>query len=229
MVSFKHNMAGALPSTQVLSCCPKYACKTCLYSAYEEATTKSFVTTTSPQFRSVEEEVPTIEKKRKKTKKTHKKKVDVAEKKRKIEEVKSKAKFDAVATTKAEAEAKAIVDKEAEQKPTIERSATIAEVARKATNEAIEKAVEEEQHKKYEEAQNDDTSPMDTNIPEISTVATSGHTQLRGLILGIHTPFKPSKVENLKKFKYDKAMGRIVQQQVKQVSFTRGNPLSLLT
>jgi hypothetical protein len=35
MVSFKHNMVGALPNTQLLSCCPKYACKTCLYSAYK--------------------------------------------------------------------------------------------------------------------------------------------------------------------------------------------------
>jgi hypothetical protein len=155
--------------------------------------------------------------------------VDVAEKKRKIEEVKAKAKFDAATTAKAEAEAKAIVDKEAEQKATIERSTTTAETTRKAANEVVEKAVEEEQHKKDEEARNDDTSPMDTNIPEISTGATSGHTQLCGLILGIRTPFKPSKVANLKKFKYDKAMGRIVQQQVKQVSVTRGNPLSLLT
>jgi hypothetical protein len=33
MVSFKHNMVGALPNTQLLSCCPKSACKNCLLLA----------------------------------------------------------------------------------------------------------------------------------------------------------------------------------------------------
>jgi hypothetical protein len=47
--------------------------------------------------------------------------------------------------------------------------------------------------------------------------------------LGLRTPYKPSKVANLKKFKYDKATGRIVQQQVRKVPVTGGNPLAVLT
>jgi hypothetical protein len=50
--------------------------------------------------------------------------------------------------------------------------------------------VEEEQRKKYEESRNSETVPMDTDIPEISTVGANRHTQFSGLSLGLCTPFK---------------------------------------
>jgi hypothetical protein len=59
---------------------------------------------------------------------------------------------------------------------------------------------------------------MDTYISEISIGATNSHTQFGKLDLGLHTPYKPNKVPNLKKFKYDKVMGRIVQEKMRKVS-----------
>ena len=70
---------------------------------------------------------------------------------------------------------------------------------------------------------------METDISEISIGATNSHTQFNGLELGLRTLFKPSKVTNLKKLKYNKATRRIVQQQVKQIPVTGSNPISILT
>jgi hypothetical protein len=72
--------------------------------------------------------------------------------------------------------------------------------------------------KKDEEALNNDASPMDTDILETSTKfpLTSGHLQVSEMELGLHTPYKPNKVVNLKKFRFDKATGRIVQQQTRK-------------
>ena len=98
----------------------------------------------------------------------------------------------------------------------------------KATKEVATKATEENQWKKYEEVENDDTIPMDTDIPKISTGGPNNHTQFNGLDLGHHTPHKPSKIPNLKKFKYEKFTGRIVQQEVWNIPVTWGNSLSML-
>jgi hypothetical protein len=45
---------------------------------------------------------------------------------------------------------------------------------------------------------------METDILEISIGDTNSHTQFDKLYLGIITPYKPSKVPNMKKFIYDK-------------------------
>jgi hypothetical protein len=45
--------------------------------------------------------------------------------------------------------------------------------------------------------------------------------------LGLHTPYKTSKVVTLKKFKFNKITGRIGKQQIRKVPVTRGNPLSI--
>jgi hypothetical protein len=49
---------------------------------------------------------------------------------------------------------------------------------------------------------------MDIDILETSTKVplTCGILQFGEMELGIHTPYKPSKVENLKKFIFDKSM-----------------------
>jgi hypothetical protein len=78
------------------------------------------------------------------------------------------------------------------------------------------KKVKEEKHKKYEEARNNDTTPMDTDILEISIVGTSRHAQFGGIGLGICTPFKESEVPNLNKFTCYKAIGRIVQAKIRK-------------
>jgi len=46
--------------------------------------------------------------------------------------------------------------------------------------------------------------------------------------LGLRTPCKPSKVENLKKYKYDKSTGRIVQWHMRKLLVMGGNPLWVL-
>jgi hypothetical protein len=55
---------------------------------------------------------------------------------------------------------------------------------------------------------------MDTDIPDTSkkNPLTNGSLQVGKMELGIHTPYKPNKVENLKKFKFKKSTSRIVQQ-----------------
>jgi hypothetical protein len=65
-----------------------------------------------------------------------------------------------------------------------------------------------------EEALNNDTAPMDTNIPKISTGSPNNHSSFFGLDLGLRTPYKPSKVENLNNFRYDKATSCIIQQEM---------------
>jgi hypothetical protein len=49
-----------------------------------------------------------------------------------------------------------------------------------------------------------------------------------GLDLGFRTPYKRRKVPNLNKFTYEKFTRRIVQEHVKKVSVTGGNPISIL-
>jgi len=75
---------------------------------------------------------------------------------------------------------------------------------------------------------NDEVHPMDIDIPEISTIGVSGNTPFNGLGLGHCTPFRLSEAPNLKKFMYDKTLGRIVQEHVKKVSVIRGNTISIL-
>ena len=70
---------------------------------------------------------------------------------------------------------------------------------------------------------------MDTDILEISTICVNDNTQFNGLVLGLCTSFIPYEVLNLNKFTYDKAIGSILQEQLRKVSITRGNPISLLT
>jgi hypothetical protein len=99
----------------------------------------------------------------------------------------------------------------------------------KKAKEATTKQLEEERQKKDIETRNDDAQVMDIDIPEISTIGASGHTPFNGLGLGLCTPFRPSEVPNLNKFTYDKVSGKIVQEQVKKVPVTGGNPISVLT
>jgi hypothetical protein len=73
-------------------------------------------------------------------------------------------------------------------------------VIQKVASEDETKAMKEEQWKKYEESQNNNASLMDTYIPNISTGGSSSHTQFSGLDLGLSTPYRPSKVPNLKNF-----------------------------
>jgi len=47
---------------------------------------------------------------------------------------------------------------------------------------------------------------------EKSIEVPNSHFQFSERELGICTPYKPNKVVNLKKFKFDKASGKIVQQ-----------------
>jgi hypothetical protein len=70
---------------------------------------------------------------------------------------------------------------------------------------------------------------MDTDVPDISIVDASRHTQFNGLGLGLCTPFRPSEVPKINKFTLDKVLGRIVQEQVNKVSMTMGNMISVLT
>jgi hypothetical protein len=96
------------------------------------------------------------------------------------------------------------------------------EVAWKEASEAVEKEVEEEKHKKDEEERNNDASPMDTDIPKISTTSANGHTRFSGIDLGLCTPFKPSEVPNLKKFTYDKTTGKDCARENKKSVSHRG-------
>jgi hypothetical protein len=70
---------------------------------------------------------------------------------------------------------------------------------------------------------------MDTNIPEVFIAGANNHNPFSGMDLGFCAPFKENEVPNLNKFTYDKVSGRIVQEQVKKVSVTGGNPISVLT
>jgi hypothetical protein len=47
--------------------------------------------------------------------------------------------------------------------------------------------------------------------------------------MGLCTPFKTRKVPNLKKFKYDKDRGKIIQEKIRKVPVRGGNPISVLT
>jgi hypothetical protein len=101
-------------------------------------------------------------------------------------------------------------------------------VTQREAKEVVDKA-EEEQRKKDEEARNSETVPMDTDLPEIFTTCTSGQSQIGGLDLGFEPHLKQAEVPNLKKFTYDKASGKIMQEQVKKVPTMGGDPISVVT
>jgi DNA segregation ATPase FtsK/SpoIIIE-like protein len=140
---------------------------------------------------------------------------------------KSKEEAAAKATTekeRLEKEAEALRHKEA-----AEEEIAIAEAEKKrkgeeeqeqrrlrAEQEAKLKQEEEERKKKEEEkkAQEeiDDTDPMDTDLPEASSIPlTGGHFPLGELGLGGLTSFKASRVADLDSFIFDRAQGKIVQ------------------
>jgi hypothetical protein len=56
----------------------------------------------------------------------------------------------------------------------------------------------------------------------------NNHTQFDGLDLGFITPYRPSKVSNLKNFRYEKTTGHIMKQKFRKVLVTCGNPLSII-
>jgi hypothetical protein len=58
---------------------------------------------------------------------------------------------------------------------------------------------------------------------------TSCHIPVGEFILELHTPYKPNKVANLKRFRFDKATDVIVKQHYGKLRVTRGNPLSFVT
>jgi hypothetical protein len=64
---------------------------------------------------------------------------------------------------------------------------------------------------------------METNLPETSTEVTSFHLQFDRMELVIRMLYKPTKLVNLKKFKFDNVIGRIIQEQVKKFLVTRCN------
>ena len=56
----------------------------------------------------------------------------------------------------------------------------------------------------------------------------NNHTQFDGLDLGFITPYRLSKVTNLKNFRYDKTMTHIMKQKFRKVLVTCGNQLSII-
>jgi hypothetical protein len=138
-----------------------------------------------------------------------------------------------VAATTTEAKVKELATKavEGEREAKIATKKAIAKVEatkQRAVDEVVAKVVEEEKRKKGKEALNNDASPMDNDLLKTSTEVPSNQLQTNRMELGLSTPYKPNKVANLKKFRYDKATGRIVQQQVKKVLVTGGNPLVVI-
>jgi hypothetical protein len=69
--------------------------------------------------------------------------------------------------------------------------------------------------KKDEEALNNDASPMETNISgSLEDIPLTGdYFLVDEILLGLHTPYRIIKVVNLKKFRFEKSTGKIVQQQ----------------
>jgi hypothetical protein len=91
------------------------------------------------------------------------------------------------------------------------------------------KRKEEENKKTWEEAQG--TDPMDTDIPGTSSDAplTRGNFPLGELGLGAFTPSKARKVANMNSFRFDKDLGKIVQQSIRRLHVSRVAPLSVTT
>jgi len=171
--------------------------------------------------------------------KIQKKKEDTDEKKINIiEDLKSKEEAKASSTTeiakakhkvatekatKDERQAKFAAKKESTKRETIEKRATDEDTTKEA------KEDKEEWWKRYEEALNNDTSPMDTNLPNSSMEVPNSQPQFGGMELGLCALYKPNKVVNLKTFKYDKTTCRIMQQHIINVPSTGGTPLEVLT
>jgi hypothetical protein len=109
------------------------------------------------------------------------------------------------------------------------REVTILE--KRVADEAAMKAIEEEKIKKDKEVIDNDASPMDIEIhgSSLEIPLTRSYPLVDELGLGLHTPYKPNKVENFKRFKFDEAIDRIVQQQTQKILFIGGNPLSVVT
>jgi hypothetical protein len=97
------------------------------------------------------------------------------------------------------------------------------EKVEKEVKEATDKVAEEEKRKKDEKDRNNEIVPKNIDIPKISTIGSSG------LSLGLGIPFGPNNVPNLRKLVYDKALGRIVQEQEKKFLVIGGNPISVIT
>jgi hypothetical protein len=95
-------------------------------------------------------------------------------------------------------------------------------ITKRKANEVATKEVEEEQQKRDEEALNNDASPMDTDLLESSMEVPSSQPQFSGMELGLHTPYKPSKVSNLKKFRYDKATGQALYNNNEERYWSQG-------
>jgi hypothetical protein len=107
----------------------------------------------------------------------------------------------------------------------------VEEVEKETTNVEVGKAIEEDKRKHDEDAPNGDTYPMDIDILETSTriPIIGGNLPINKMGLGLHTPYNLNKVEDLKKFQFDKDIRRIVQQQNIKLPVTRGNPLFVVT
>ena len=100
----------------------------------------------------------------------------------------------------------------------------------RAEQEAKLKQEEEERKKKEEEkkAQEeiDDTDPMDTDLPEASSITlTGGHFHLGEIGLGGLTSFKASRVADLDSFIFDRAQGKIVQRTVRTFTVSGVQPV----
>ena len=137
--------------------------------------------------------------------------------------------------------------KELRHKEVVEETIAIEEVEKKrkreeeqeqrrlrVEQEAKLKQEEEERKKKEEEkkAQEeiDDTDPMDTDLPEASSIPlTGGHFPMGELGLGVLTPFKASRVADLDSFIFDRAQGKIVQQTVRTFTVSGVQPVTVTT
>jgi hypothetical protein len=122
--------------------------------------------------------------------------------------------------------------KVATKKEAVDEVETKVEVlGKREAYEVATKEVEEEERKQKEDTLNNYASPMDTNIPEmlVGIPLTSGHLPVGEFRLELHTPYKPNKVSNLKRFRFDKTTSVIVQKHSRNLPVTRGNPLSVVT
>jgi hypothetical protein len=111
------------------------------------------------------------------------------------------------------------------------RTTKVEVAGKRAADEVATKVVEEAERKKKEDTLKNYDSPMDINILKMSAGIhlTSCHLPVGEFILELHTPYKPNKVANLKRFRFDKATDIIVQQHYGKLFVTRGNPLSFVT
>jgi len=154
------------------------------------------------------------------------KKKNDAKKKQKIEVDKAKAREEDEAKAKAEAKEKDVARKEKEP---VEAVRVETELAKKATKEVVDKVVEEERQRKNIENREDDTHPMDLDIPGTSTTCTEEKEMIIGLGRGPLEHFRPAEVLDIKSFTYNSKNDRIVQERFKKVLVKEGDPISVVT